>query len=387
MDPLHPEHSQSPLWMVTEEPSLHELVQALDTARARILAAPSAPLTLRFSRERLREVRKAFARMIRSGEARLHRLSDVLCQSLLLTPYGLKSVVVGEIEGTRERFTLSHSLAPPELYAHTDLDLGTRLLQRLRIRDGMAWHRSDLIANYVEYLPLQLSAVGVHKLITRIKAEEEIWNKVVDEIFDIDALVQRDKQLRHLSRYVKDVFGIKLVTKGPKASARLQRQLQALRFDDAVLRAGEIPADETTRSLRFVEVKDYLGADGQKGSGWQAMKSVVSWWGGLFEIQIQPLAVYHREQEHLTRESHTGFKAQRDQLRNQIAAMVPLFGFYRDLLRWLFLHLVPPQRPRLTPPPLRALSDDEPAPPPALLNLAAPTPPAAYPGIRVVVDP
>ena len=51
------------------------------------------------------------------------------------------------------------------------------------------------------------------------------------------------------------------------------------------------------------------------------------------------------------------------------------------------LHLVPPQRPRLTPPPLRALSDDEPAPPPALLNLAAPTPPAAYPGIRVVVDP
>ena len=60
---------------------------------------------------------------------------------------------------------------------------------QLRIRDGTAWHRSVLIANYVEYLPLQLSAVGVHKLITRIKAEEEIWNKVVDEIFDIDALV------------------------------------------------------------------------------------------------------------------------------------------------------------------------------------------------------
>jgi hypothetical protein len=32
-----------------------------------------------------------------------------------------------------------------------------------------------------------------------------------------------------------------------------------------------------------------------------------------------------------------GFKARREALRNQIADRMPLFGFYRDLLRWLFL--------------------------------------------------
>ena len=56
---------------------------------------------------------------------------------------------------------------------------------------------------------------GVFKCISRIKAEEEIWNKVVpvlvelkftwnlevvDEIFEIDNIVKREKQLRHLSR-------------------------------------------------------------------------------------------------------------------------------------------------------------------------------------------
>ena len=34
-------------------------------------------------------------------------------------------------------------------------------------------------------------------MVSRIKAEEQIWNKVVDTIFDLDRLVQLDKQLRH----------------------------------------------------------------------------------------------------------------------------------------------------------------------------------------------
>jgi hypothetical protein len=57
----------------------------------------------------------------------------------------------------------------------------------------------------------------------------------------------------------------------------------------------------------------------------------------MIEVQVQPLANFHREREALTAESHAGFKARRDAVRNQIADRLPLFGFYRDLLRWLFL--------------------------------------------------
>ena len=59
--------------------------------------------------------------------------------------------------------------------------------------------------------------------------------------------------------------------------------------------------------------------------------------GDAIEGQVQPLWNYHQERESLTRESHAGFKERREMLRNQVAGAVPLFGFYRDLLRWLFL--------------------------------------------------
>jgi hypothetical protein len=77
--------------------------------------------------------------------------------------------------------------------------------------------------------------------------------------------------------------------------------------------------------------------EGEKRSGWGAIKSVASWWDKLFEIQILTLATHHNEREHLTRESHTGHKSRRESVRDTVAERIPLFKFYRDLLRWLFL--------------------------------------------------
>jgi len=64
---------------------------------------------------------------------------------------------------------------------------------------------------------------------------------------------------------------------------------------------------------------------------------VFNWWDSTIEVQVQPLWNYHQEREYLTRASHAGFKERREMLRNQVADTLPLFGFYRDLLRWLFL--------------------------------------------------
>lgn len=44
-----------------------------------------------------------------------------------------------------------------------------------------------------------------------------------------------------------------------------------------------------------------------------------------------------RERDRLTSESHAGFKARRETLRDEIVREVPLFGFYRDLLKWPFV--------------------------------------------------
>jgi len=329
--------SSSPLWLVTNEPDVNDLVSYLEAMRRRIVASSADRHVFEFSRERLVGVRTAFARMIRRGEEKLHRVCELLCERFLDSDYALQSVVVGEIETTRERFTLVKSLSASELYSQTDLDLGTRQLQRLRYHDSTVWSPATLVANVVEYQPAGMTRWGIHKFISRIKAEEQIWNKVVDSIFDLDRLVRADKQLRHLGNYVKDVFGVKAVVTDADSVRALHSAMRRVRWDAATLQRHGVPFAPSTTRLEFIEVKNYMAQRGRKQTGWEAIKSVFRWWDSTFEVQVQPLWNYHQEREHLTRESHTGFKARREALRNQIADAVPLFGFYRDLLRWLFL--------------------------------------------------
>lgn len=330
-------HDASPLWLVTNEPHVNELVRYLDEMRRRIEAAPDEIHVFEFSRAQLAEVRTAFARTIRRGEEKLHRVCELLGETFLDSTYTLQSVVIGEIETTKERFTLVKSISKGDLYSQTDLDLGNRQLRKLRYHDGSEWSHAALVANVVEYQPSGMNQWGIHKVISRIKAEEQIWNKVVDTIFGLDRLVRSDKQLRHLGSFVKDVFGVKVVVGDPAAVRALHEALLKLRWKPAVLTKHGVPVLATTSRLEFIEVKDYMAQVGRKETGWEAIKSVFQWWDSTIEVQVQPLWNYHQEREYLTRESHAGFKARREALRNQIAGTIPLFGFYRDLLRWLFL--------------------------------------------------
>lgn len=325
----------SPLWMVSRAPGLNALVAALQRHRA-AMDAGAGDQRLRFSRAQVAQARAEFGEMIRHGERDLHLLAGLLSQRLM-GPVQRRSVVIGEVERTRERFTLAVDVTEAEVVGSTDLDLGNRVLARLAIADQRGWLRAHLVSNVVEYEALEPNPHAVFRLLTRIKAEEEIWNKVADELFDLDQLVLRDKQLRHLGRYVKDVFGIKVVVGDNDDAAALQRVLEDLRFDAATLGARGLPDDDAHRALAFIEVKDYLARESRKHSGWSAIKSVVAWSGRTFEVQVQPLSNFLHERERLTRESHASFKTTRERVRDEISARLPLFAFYRALLRWLFV--------------------------------------------------
>jgi hypothetical protein len=325
----------SPLWMVSRAPALNELVVALQKHR-RAIDDGTGGARLEFSRAHVGRARAEFSDMIRRGERELHLLAGLLAEQFLGSVQR-RSVVIGEIERTRERFTLAVDVTEAEVRETTDLDLGNRVLARLAIADQRGWLRAGLVSSVVEYEADAPNSFAVYRLLTRIKAEEEIWNKVVDEIFELDRLVLRDKQLRHLGRYVKDVFGIKIVVGTGDDAGRMQRLLQTLVFSDEQLRARAVTLDDDHRQLRFVEVKNYLEQESRKRSGWSAMKSVVSWGGRTFEIQVQPLSNFLHERERLTRESHASFKSTRERVRDEVAARVPLFAFYRALLRWLFV--------------------------------------------------
>ncbi|HRV91134.1 MAG TPA: hypothetical protein P5526_03110 [Anaerolineae bacterium] len=329
----------SPLGMITQEPLLNELVTQLQQLRIRLMDTPDAFHQICFSKSELDKVRSDFAKMILRGEKGLHQLSHLICNSFV-NSYQLRSVIFGEVDKSKGRFTLTLDITPDELYSTPDIDLGTRQLNRLLFNVGSpekeVWSGASLVANTIDYLPTEPNEYKIHRIISRIKAEEEIWNKVVDEIFDLDSIVVRDKKLRHFSRFVKDIFGVKIVVGEDEDVYRVQHALSGLRWSDETLKAvGALP-DPSTRTLEFVEVKDYLGRQ-RKQSGWEAVKSVVRWGDKTFEIQVQPLRNFLRERELLTRESHTSFKAKRERVREQVAQQIPLFHFYRELLRWLFL--------------------------------------------------
>ena len=244
----------SPLWMVSQAPALNELVLALKRARGELESGAGGG-KLVFSRAALAKARAEFGAMIRRGERDLHALAGLLAKELL-DGYGVRSSAIGEMERTHERFTITVDVSEEDVAASTDLDLGTRILARLAIADQRGWMRANLVSNVVEYEPTGPTPLNVYRILTRIKAEEEIWNKVVDELFDLDAIVLRDKQLQHLSRYVKDVFGVKIVVGDDDDAYRVQEQLVALRFVPEHLAARGLPADDNHRRLDFVEAKD-----------------------------------------------------------------------------------------------------------------------------------
>lgn len=328
-------HFDSPLWMVSQSPALNALVVMLQRAR-RTLDDGDGTGRIEFSRAHVAAARAEFTEMIRRGERDLHLLAGLLAD-VVLGPHQMRSVVIGEIEESHERFTLSVDVSRDDVVSSTDLDLGNRVLARLAIADGRHWRRAQLVSNVVEYEAQEPNRLHATRILTRIKAEEEIWNKAVDEIFELDRLVLRDKQLRHLGRYVKDVFGIKIVVATRDDAYKAQQELAACTFDDDALTKRELPNDDVFRSLRFLEVKDYMSRRSRKHSGWSALKSVVQWGGRTFEIQVQPLSNFLHERERLTKESHASFKVTRDRVRDEVAARLPLFSFYRNLLRWIFV--------------------------------------------------
>lgn len=340
--------SESTLWLVTQEPVLNEFICYLKDKKDRFLAEGLSGQELVFHASQLQEIRRAFDRMVCRGEEKLHRLCGLLSDNFFDQQLQLKSVVIAELPGTRQRLKLQQDIDKTEIYERTDLDLGNWLMEKLRYQGPQGWERPRLIANFVEYQALHHNRYGINKMISRIKAEEEIWSKVVDEIFQLDKLVIQDKKLRELSYFIKDVFGVKIVVDNDEQIGPVFEALNDLSWSGETLAYQGVPAEDRTRNLELLEVKNHVFE--AKESGWQAVKAVYSWWAKTFEIQVQSMNSFLREQERLTSESHAAFKERREKIRQEVADQVPLFGFYLQLLKWLFI------RPDSQPPTLEGVT-------------------------------
>lgn len=342
---LHP--AQSPLFLAMHDPVLHEFISYLSQKKNEQQANPSKHLKIELSRIFVEQVRQSFRKNILDGEQHLHILAHLLSSILFQDEFELHSNVIGILPtGERRPFHIRERITRDMLLGSTDIDLGNQLLDNFRYKFNDEWLPLTLSANFIEYIPLHAPDNGVNRLTSRVKAEEELWNKVADEIFGLDVLVKRDKHLQQYSKFVKDIFGIKIVCENEARCMEVQERLQHLHLERhhiehlKELGLPELPVqDGTPRLFEFVETKDYLTCEPSKmkKTGWKAIKSVATWHDRLFEIQVQPLNNYYLELDHMSGPSHRSFKSQRDRLRDEISQMIPLYGFYRDLLKLLFM--------------------------------------------------
>jgi ppGpp synthetase/RelA/SpoT-type nucleotidyltranferase len=322
----------SPLYMAVHNPVLHQFISYLAEKKAEQEADPAKKVEIHLTRSFIAEVRESFRQNILDGEQHLHLLAHLL-SSRLLREFELHSNVIGVLPGEDDSpFLIRERLKRDTLFSVTDIDLGNRMLENFRYRRSADWVALQLSANFIEYIPHTRPDSSVNRLTSRVKAEEELWNKVADELFLLDQLVARDKHLRQYSKFIKDIFGIKIVCDDDQDCKNVYQILQNMQSEDG----------ESDRLLEFVETKDYLTCEEtkMKKTGWKALKSVVLWQERLFEIQIQPLVNYYLEIDHMSGPSHRSFKISRDSLRDEISKQLPLYGLYRDLLRMIFMEEV-----------------------------------------------
>lgn len=343
---------QSPLSMAMDEPVLHRFIAYLAEKKAELERDPAQHIKIELQHELVASVRHSFRQNILAGEKHLHILAHMLASHLFDGEFELHSNVIGTLPDGNRPFLIRERITRETLFSQPDLDLGNHLLDNFRYQKDRAWLPLELSANFVEYiprttLPLQNTS-GVNRITSRVKAEEELWNKVTDELFRVDELVSRDKHFRQYSKYVKDIFGVKIVCDDEPMCIRVHERLKSIKADDPLCRSWlpDSSPDQKAcsianhnRLLEFVEVKDYLtcSPEKMKKTGWRALKSVVKWNDRLFELQVQPLANYYLELDHMAGPSHSSFKSARDRMREDLARQYPLYGFYRQLLKMLFL--------------------------------------------------
>ena len=155
----------TPLWMITQEPDLNNLVKYLQEMRLKINDAPDQVHVIQFSRAQIEAAREAFSRMVgifavrlyrsrSSGEERRdeaaqavrvdrerdlqHQLLPAGCCRRPAQRYSFTSSrfhvdASGSVgpKGQGQRFQLVQPLSAEELYAQTDLDLGSRQVRNI----------------------------------------------------------------------------------------------------------------------------------------------------------------------------------------------------------------------------------------------------------------
>jgi len=340
----------SPLAMLVRDERtnllLKKLANQVQALRASAESGTEPPI-LTLHRSEIELCRDQWENGVLHGEHRLYDLATLMAWRI--TDSRRVELVARVLAGPKEeeesvaapRIVIEERISREELKRVTDYSLAQRITRHYRYRPRYEDPFGKLYAraSFLEMRPLDVGDDGIGtRVMTRVKANEQIWNKVCDALFDIDAFVQRDKILNSRSKYIKDVFGVKVLTQRRSESYLVDTRLRAMRFRRREIEELGLTWDPSLEFLDLVEHKDYLAlpTDQKKRTGWEALKSVFRWGGQIFEVQIQTEANYFLEVLDLTDTSHRTFEMQRRRMRWELEERIPHYRDMRRVLKFLF---------------------------------------------------
>ena len=341
----------SPLALLTTDGRVHALFALLAGQLEAMREADvrgERPPVLRLRSSDVEYARARWDDSILRGERLLYNLATLLAWRFLGTRdfQTVVRIVAGPDEGyePESRIVIEERLDPSTFERVSDHTLASRIAQRYQYRPhhdepfGRLYPRASFLEFRASDPADEPNVAVATRVLTRLKVDEQIWNKVCDAFFGIDDLVQRDKILNTMSRFIKDIFGIKVLTPTPEASFEVDRALATMRFRPDELAALGVEAAAAAEELRVIERKDYLTPppSERKQTGWAAIKNVHRWAGQIFEVQIQTESNYVGEQSRLSSASHFTFQMRRRVLRHRLEEVVPYYREFRRVLKALF---------------------------------------------------
>jgi hypothetical protein len=340
------ERGASPLALLIHDARTLALLQRLADQLTKLRDAEARgtpPPLLVIEDEEIRHARQSWLSAVLAGEHQLYDLATLLAWRLLGTKkiqHVARVLCSSRDEPEQRRIVIEEMLSRADLKRYTDHTLASRIARRYRYRTNHRRPYDKLIhrASFLELRPLEaVSDAMAMRVLTRVKVDDQIWNKVCDALFDVDNLIARDKLLNPLSKYIKDVFGIKALTTNQERAYRVAGSLNTMSFTEA--ECDELSLSwEAGGRLELLEEKDYMAlpASRKKKTGWEALKNVYSWHGQVFEMQIQTEANYHLETSDLSDTSHRTFDMRRQAFRKKLDDLIPHYKEYRAVLKILF---------------------------------------------------
>lgn len=243
-------------------------------------------------------VREIFQTAINAGESGLYHLAQELADQLMGYPPALFLEVWGRCpqRGHNKEIHKTQTKLAGTFNSLTNQGDSDRAL----LHAPFCWcgGKTVSIASFVKAIAERENPFGVRLISSRIKTPSNIAYKVADILLDIDKMFRRDKVLNHYSQVVKDVYGLKIVT----------RDLDSLKITTHWF--GDVFRGN------LLEMKDYLGPR-KKKSGFEAMKLVIQRNRQVYELQLQTDAMLERETLGF-RENHQTYKERQMRLRARL---------------------------------------------------------------------